>query len=479
MTQIALLNGIYTDVRSDFRSSYPKNMVPVPKETGISKGYLRSADGMAEFANSIYSSNSDRGGINWQDVCYRVIDAALTRVNANGTIDYFGFPVANDGKRVSIVNSFDRLGIACAGKLYYYLPGIGVQQVTDPDLGLVLDVIWISGYFMTTDGAHLVVTDLNDPFSVNPLKYGSSEASPDPVNSLLNIRNEAVAINRYTTEFFQNVGGSGFPFQRIESAMIPKGSIGTHATTYFLDSFAFVGGGDNEPLSVYVASTGNAQKIATREIETILLGYTQAQLVDTVVEALDDRLHQFLFVHLPDQTLVYDHAASQAAGDPVWHIVTSGASGELAYRARNYVFCYGKWLFGDIQSQKIGYFTSADARQFGNTVPWQFDTQFIYNDGSGFIIHNLELVPLTGRQAAGAYDFTDWQVGVQWTLDGLTWSDKRFTSLGEVGAFLTRPAWRRLMAARRCNWVGFRFTGNQAPPVSFARLEAQLEALNG
>jgi hypothetical protein len=68
-----------------------------------------------------------------------------------------------------------------------------VRQVTDPDLGVVLDVVWVDGYFMTTDGEFLVVTELTDPTQVNPLKYGSSEVDPDPVVALLKLRNEVYA----------------------------------------------------------------------------------------------------------------------------------------------------------------------------------------------------------------------------------------------------------------------------------------------
>ena len=89
MTQISILNGIYSDSAADLRTSYPLNLVPVPKENGISKGYLRTAEGMIEFANSIYSAGADRGGINWNDKCYRVIGDFLTVVESDGTVGYF------------------------------------------------------------------------------------------------------------------------------------------------------------------------------------------------------------------------------------------------------------------------------------------------------------------------------------------------------------------------------------------------------
>ena len=59
--QIPILNGSTTDIAADFRTSLPLNLMPVAKETGISKGYLRTAEGMAEFGNSIYSGSADRG----------------------------------------------------------------------------------------------------------------------------------------------------------------------------------------------------------------------------------------------------------------------------------------------------------------------------------------------------------------------------------------------------------------------------------
>jgi hypothetical protein len=477
--QIGVLQGTYSDAGADFRSSYPLNLVPVTKETGISKGYLRTAEGMIEFANSIYSDSYDRGALVWNDICYRVIGDWLTRVNADQTIDYLG-SVPNDGRRVVMVNSFDRIAISAAGQLVYYIPGLGTSIVTDPDLGVALDVIWIAGYFMTTDGEFLVVTDLNDPYSVNPLKYGSSEASPDPVNSLLNIRNEVYAINRFTTEAFQNVGGNGFPFRRIEGAMIPKGSIGTQASCYFLESFAFVGSGQNEALSVYLGGAGQVQKIATREIETLLLDYTEAELADLIVESRGDRLHEFLYVHLPDKTLVFDAAGTAVVGEPVWFVLASGANGTMAYRARNYVFAYGKWLFGDLQSKKVGYFTTGDARQFGETVPWQFDTQIVYNESRGAIIHSLELVRLPGRDAVSTQTLPTTvpaSIFLSYSEDGLTWSNPREGPRSRQGQTKMRMQWRTL--GRMQQWRTMRFRGMNNPyPDAFARLEAEIEPLS-
>jgi hypothetical protein len=206
--QIPILSGIFTDNGPDFRTSYPVNLVPTPKASGISSGYLRPGDGIV--ANGT-GPGADRGGINWEGKLYRVMGTKLVEISSAGVVTILGDVGGPVGELVTFDYSFDLLAIASGGRLYYW-NGTTLVQVTDPDLGIVLDVVWVDGYFMTTDGEFLVVTELTDPTQVNPLKYGSSEVDPDPVVALLKLRNEVYALNRNTIEVFDNVGGALFPF---------------------------------------------------------------------------------------------------------------------------------------------------------------------------------------------------------------------------------------------------------------------------
>jgi hypothetical protein len=215
MTQIPILSGIFTDNGPDFRTSYPVNFVPVPKANGISNGFLRPAEGIVGNGTG---PGIDRGGINYNNVCYRVMGSKFVSVASNGAVTILG-DVGNDNQYVTLDYSFEYIGIASNNNLFLWDIATGVlAQNTDPDLGIVLDTVWVDGYWMTTDGEFLVVTELGNPFAVNPLKYGSSEADPDPVVALLKLRNEVYALNRHTIEVFDNVGGDLFPFQRIEGA---------------------------------------------------------------------------------------------------------------------------------------------------------------------------------------------------------------------------------------------------------------------
>jgi hypothetical protein len=81
--QIPILSGIFTDNGPDFRTSYPVNLVPTPKQSGISTGYLRPGDGIV--ANGT-GPGADRGGINWRGQLYRVMGTKLVEISSAGVV---------------------------------------------------------------------------------------------------------------------------------------------------------------------------------------------------------------------------------------------------------------------------------------------------------------------------------------------------------------------------------------------------------
>ena len=323
---------------------------------------------------------------------------------------------------------------------------------------------------MTTDGTNLVVTELTDPFAVNPIKYGSSEADPDPVMALLKLRNEVYALNSNTIEVFDNVGGALFPFQRIAGAQIQKGVVGTHACCQYLERIAFVGGGRNEAPAIYVGASATTQKISTQEIDDLLLQYTESQLSLVQLESRTYKDHQYLYVHLPNGTLVYDAAASAALGEQVWFALTTAVVGFAQYRARNFVWAFDKWLVSDPQSNAIGYLVQDTGHHWGEQVRWEFGTLIVYNEGNGAIFNELELVALTGSVAVG----TNPQISTSYSVDGKSWSQDRSIAVGTTGSN-KRLAWFQQGHMR--NWRIQRFRGDSDAHVSFVRLEAQIEPL--
>jgi hypothetical protein len=473
MAQIPILAGINTTSSADFSVSYPRNLMPIAYETGLSSGYLKSAEGIdlfSTFEESILGGH--RGAINWNELYYAVIGQHFVSMDKNGNVTIID--TLPTGGYVRFDFSFDYLAIACSNNLYLY-DGTTVTQVTDPDLKEVIDMIWIDGYFMTTDGEFIVITEINDPFAVNPLKYGALQNDPSPILALLKVKDEAYALSRYSISPLDNVGGTGFPFEVVKGGVVQKGTIGTRTACTFMDTIAFMGSGRNEQPSVYLVNAGSAQKIATEEIERQLRQYTELELSQALLEcrAHDDMQH--LYIHLPNETLVYDFLTSAKLQQSVWFVVSSSETSYGLYRARNFTWIYDKWICGDIvDARKIGYLTKSSAGHYGNEVGYQFDTPIIYTEGTGAIVHQLEIVPLTGREYDGE-NFTDKQIAHQYSTDGVTWSMARFKSLGRAGQRNKRVIW--LNCGRIRNWAVQRFSGKTKVAVGFARLEALFEKL--
>jgi hypothetical protein len=525
MASIPIVAGIYSDNGPDIRTAFPVNMMPVPKGSGVSQEYLRPHDGVVEFGQFVNAQ--DRGGINWNGICYRVMGTKLVSVSSTGAVTVLGDVGGPVNEYVTFDYSFDLLAIASGGRLYYWSPTLGLQQVTDPDLGVVLDVVWVDGFFMTTDGEFLVVTDLTNPLSVSDFKYEASEIDPDPVVALVKFRNEIYALNRNTIEVFSNVGTFPFPFQVVDGAQIMRGTVGTHACCAFGDDgIAFLGSGRNESPSIYLGANALSAPLATQDVDLLLQTYTEAQLATVKLEARIDRAHKLLYVHLPDRTLVYDHAASQALNMRVWFTLTGGVAGFEQYPARNLVWAYDKWLVGstkffqytdslvtpllpdnnlptlnfdfisgtyqvvepegeffittesglilDTEGYEYGAIGCLDRKissQWGEKIRWEFVTPIVYNESRGALFHELELVALPGRVTVGSNP----TISTSYSTDGLSWSQDRFISAGTTGNTTKRLVW--FQQGHMENMRMQRFRGDSDAHISFLRLEARLEPL--
>lgn len=462
--RVPVISGTTMTEAGEFLTSYPVNREPFLKETGISDGYLAVPPGIRQVAAP--GLGADRGGINWNGTCYRVMGSSLVRVNSNWTVDVLG--VVGTGGPCSFDYSFDNLIVRSGALLYYWNAAAGFRQVTDPDLGPCIDAIWADGYTISTDGTSIVVSDLLDPMSFNPIKYGSSEESPDAVTGLIHMHGEVYALNRYTIEVFQNIGGTGFPFQVVRTAMIPYGCVGPMAKCKFLGTFAFVGGEENGGPGVYLAAAGTADKISSQEVDDELAALSDADLAGVWLERRTMSDDSRLILHLPNKSWGFSSQVSKKSQVKTWCQYVTASTPTGAFEGRGLVLAYGQWIVGS-STGKLGVLDRDTAQHYGADVCWQFDTTLLYNDADRAIITGLELVGTPGRGN------TDSRVFFSFTKDGEVWSQERDTSAGLNGQHRKRVAWRP--GIRFETYMGLRFRGMDGSLMSIARLEADVEAL--
>lgn len=450
MVQIPIQSGVRVANRS-LRVSYPVNLRHKAVESGVSNGELVTTHGAVQTSSG---PGNDRGGINWNGVHYRVMGDKLCSLDLIGTVTQIG-TVADDGLLCRFDYGFDRLGINAAESLYYY-DGSALTLVTDTDLGPVLDVAWLAGYFITTDGTSVVVTQLQDPTSVDPLKYGSAEDNPDAVTGVGTLAQELVIFGRYSIQFQRNVGGSGYPFQNIVGATIPFGCVSPNAKCRVGNTYAFVGGAEGEPIGVFIIAGGAAVRISDEEIDAHIAECGTPETLTMECRRFGYEVQ--IVVHMDHCSVVVSAKVSELANATLWHILQGRDGG---YNARHAVWVYDRHWVAD--GVKVGTLEETSTALFGVEPGWSFDAGLLYNDGVGLILAEVEI--------AGQFPTAGTTVFFSLTYDGETWSR-------EVGRTLTgrrgeRAMWRPgVLVNQLCglHWRGF-------GKVAIARANVAGEAL--
>lgn len=473
--EIPILQGVYADGKSlDIRYSLPKNLYPVAKSTGAGEGYFRQSEGAILCLDEIYTQEGvaftwltkDVAVFVWKDRMYRLMldengGGWLVILKEGGKllqkVQAIPIPHGVSEQNSRMDYSWDNLIIATNNHLYYYNPDDGLRELTDQSVGDVKDAIFVDGYTMFTDGEYMVVTELNDPMAINPLKYGSSEADPDPIIQLHRVRGEVYALNRYTIEVFQNVGGDNYPFQRVDGALCMKGVYNHGASTVVGEQLVFVGSGKGEALGFYAYNNGIAQKLSTNDIDRWLDDHKNAPFH---VESRVFSGHKFVYIHAQEQertlvrdikhdniiekvpagTVVIDIAASEEMQRPVWIELTSqkpldtqeewienqtfrvGQLDEVErhapYMFYNFAEFAGKWIAAqreEYSDHAMFFVMNEDDPRIVTAlhregtfkylptqyrdVWWEFSTPMIYLGGNGAIVNSLELIGIVGRTA--------------------------------------------------------------------------------
>lgn len=435
-----------------FAVSYPVNLEHRIIDSGLSQGQLVSVRGVETLATG---PGLCRGAIYWDGLEYRVMGARLVSVSGSAVTD-IGDVGGSSPVRMAYGN--ERLAVVSEGRLFYW-DKTTLVEVTDPDLGRVEDVSWLDGYFLLTDGEFSIATSLTDPTDINPLRYGSAERDPDPVTGNEVFNEELYLIGRHTIQVQQNVGSINYPFANVRGATVPYGCVSAHAKCQIAGTLAFVGGGREEPLGVFILTGGSARRISTREIET-LFDNCHDCLIE--MEAIFFGEDDFIVVHTPNGSAMLKVRTALGNNPPLWTLLHSGLLDP--YRVRHVVWDGERHTAADLSSNALGVLSEATTDHFGQKATWRFDVGLLYNEGTGLILEEIEL--------AGQFPVSEpSSIFVSVTRDGELWSNeapRRMTGIrGE------RCLWRpqvRMPAAS-----GARFRGDKR--VAIARCDISGEVL--
>jgi hypothetical protein len=437
--QLPLIKGDRTE-NLDYRSNLLVNFTAVVRSIKGDQGYILTHDGLTEFAQTNGKARGGTYNARFEEH-YRVSGDVFEKVAADGTITNLG---ATPGDfTCSFASSFLTQAILTDGKLYYW-DSVSLTQVIDPELGAPIDITQFNQIYVMTDGEFLFHTDISNEESISPLKYSSSEFSSDKILAVArNAQNQVLAFNRFSIEWFffdPTVPTGTSVLQVIPNKTSTIGIVGTHCKTLLEELFFILGSRKEEAPSIHVIKGAQDQNVSTREIDKIIGEYTETQLKNVYMESRVVDRDKFVIVHLPNETLLYNHTVAQKIGvEAAWTYVKSGVETDEVWRAKFGVFDpkAAKWIYGDILENKLGYLDHTTAGQYGEQVEYTCYSPIV----AGFetlSIDEFEIDTIAGY-AKGTLT-----AALSTSYDGVTYTPEYWFEISKENNYSTRYILRNL-----------------------------------
>ncbi len=446
--QLEIATGFYQSDSKPLAAQRCVNWMPViPQASTLNQRALFDVYGIAQKSltgDAIIGQN--RGGWVVNGVPYFVCGQSLYSISATDVVtDHGSIPGIS---RVSMADNGRYLVIVVPGDKAFAFDNTTstLTEITDGDFVTADTVSFKDGYFIftNTDGEKFFVSNLNQPLVYDALDFGSADVRPDKIVATHVNQNELFVFGEETIELFQNIGGSGFPFQRVPGGNLQKGLHAKHSVIDFDNSFVFIGGAPNE-LSAIWKFSGGLQKISTSAIDNAIQEFTEDEISDAFAMTYSfggNFLVSFTFTstRIPSKTFVYDATTSALAGESTWHERQSGVVDDK-WRVTSIVSAYGKLLVGDSIDGRIG--------EMSKTVHDEYSAPIYRRKASmPFISDNLPVfageLQLTMESGVGTIAGLDPQVQMRFSDNGArTWSNGFWRSYGKIGNYDRLPTWRR------------------------------------
>lgn len=481
--EIPVSNGFYVSDSLPLSNQECVNWIPINQQvTTLSNRQLIGTPGIRQVAtvgDSIVFAN--RGAHVMAGIPYFVQGPTLYRldrgfISGEEVFLPYAVDVVNDitgDSRVSMADNGTQLMILDpGGDGFIYTVAGGIQEITDADFRASGDpqyVEFIDGYFAcSTDTKAWIVSNLNDGLNWDALDFGTAEADPDPIVAPAVLNNQLLLTGSETTEGFQNIGGSGFPFQR-SNVFLDKGCYAPFSLITANQRLFMIGGGTNERAGVWSYAGSGYERVSTNAIDNILNDYSDAVLATVFAMSWGLRGQRFVSFTFPDRALVFNLTTG------LWHEQKSGILDDDGvdliqdrWRVNSLVTAYGYTIVADYKDGRLGIMDINTYTEYDNNIIRLFSTQPIAQQGKSYRIPMIELT-----MEAGVGD------GVQEPLvslaiseDGKTFDYERSRKIGRVGQYGRRTIWRKNGRVPRYSTWRFRLSDPVKPVV--IKLEAEL-----
>lgn len=486
--KVPIAQGFYVDVSRAISSQECVNLYPhKPMTQTITDNALLGVSGIEQRCLTAINA-FNRGGHVMRETAYTVNGTKLYRIDyttdafgvrAYTAVDVSGAETIDGTQRVMMADNGDQLCIIApelSGQFnaWIYTTGGGLVQISDAAFdGPVSSVCFMDGYFLfsKTDSNKWFKSDLRAGFVYNALDFGSGESDPDfnvvirPLDGLLYV------FGNHTFEQWQDVGGSGFPFQRTSNGNQQKGCLAPHSMTYFNEALVWIGSSYNEKPAIWATSGADAMKLSTPAVDYLI----NSGGIDPLKKAYSLRWaengHNFVAFTVPGVcTVVYD-STTQA-----WHQRKSVDRFLVPqpWRVTCMLSAYDSFFVGDELTGNIGQMDKDIYYEYGDEIRRYFTTPAIDNEGRPFSVYVCELFCDTGDVPVSGQG-SDPVVRLSVSNDGgYTYLPEISRNMGKTGEYAGVTYWPKLGRYRKP--VIFRFDISEPIKVAFVKCELEIGA---
>lgn len=345
------------------------------------------------------------------------------------------------------------------------------SQISDTDFdGPVSSVCFSDGYFVFTkqNSNKWFVSDLRDGLVYNALDFASAESDPDSLVAGAPLRGIVFMFGSQTFEQNQNIGGAGFPYQRINSGTYNKGCDAPKSIAEVNNMLVWIGSGENEQPAIWASEGGPPQKISTASIDNIIYSGGIEPIREAFVVKWAERGHSFVSFTVPDVcTVVYDFASN------TWHRRESidRDGNDAPWRVTSMVSAFSTLIVGDSYTGKIGDYSKSYFYEYDQEIHGYFDSPTVDNGGKPFSVNQVQLLMQSGfvpQNGQGSNPIMRMAVSKN---GGITYSPEISRNMGQIGDYEYPITWPCL--GRFSRSMNLRFSISE--PISRVIVKAEIE----
>lgn len=393
----------------------------------------------------------DRGDTPWRglhpfgDTLYGVHRGTFYSINNAGTATSRGTLSTTTG-RVDIDDDGTYIVVVDGSEIYTYdtsTPATPIAAVADADRPTSPNTCTFQGGRILTDEdgtGQFKGGDLYDPTAWDALDFATAESNPDDVIRVINYRGVVVLMGEYTTEFWANVGGAGFPYTRILDADMEYGLAARWSVAKFAGSYAFLTKNREGQVHVAMLDGYSPKKISSTELDHLINSYSTVSDATGIGYSLGG--HPMYQINFPTagKSWLFDGSTDY------WSELRYSTNAR--HRAEIGVEFVNRTIVSDYEDGKL-YTLDPDALDDnGDAIIMELTGRHIHNKKRNVRIASLELGLEAGVGLATGQG-SDPVAALQISKDaGHTFGPITFAGMGKVGEYRKRCLWRRLGVGR-------------------------------